>query len=66
MISYAKTKRVPFTRSAIRKYLDDCIDFWHRQDEEGWEPSEFYIDVYESVRMSIFGNLKRDDINEDI
>lgn len=49
---------VTFTKKAVRKYLDDCIAFWRKKRERGGEDTfmnEHYIDAYQSVRISLFG-----------
>lgn len=50
---------VMFTKEAVKKYLDDCIVFWRkkRNSNAGEEAAmcEHYIDAYQSVRTSLFG-----------
>lgn len=48
---------VPLTRSAILDYLDAAIRSW-RRERDGGERAElapYYIDAYQSVRSSLFG-----------
>ena len=45
---------VPFTKEDILKHIDECITFW-RKDKRNF--AEFYVDAYQSMRMSIFGEL---------
>lgn len=57
---------VQFTKEAVIKYLDDNIDYWRKQKLESIERfdlddeimSTHYIDAYQSVRLSLFGELK--------
>ena len=57
---------VPFMPEAVRAYLDDAILQWRRvrsMDDEQLLPgqrqtksmADIYIDAYQSVRMSLFG-----------
>lgn len=42
----------------IKTYLDNCIRFWRRKrDEDKREYAIFYVDAFQSVRKSIFGEL---------
>jgi len=38
-------------------YLDRCIVFWRNKRKQGDAMAEYYIDAYQSVRISIFGEL---------
>ena len=57
---------IEFTEEAIRDHLDNCIRLWrsHRNKEDGSERemelkqmAPYYIDAYQSVRISLFGEL---------
>lgn len=50
-----KADKIEFTEDAVKKYLDDCISCWR---ENGTEESKYYIDSLQSVRVSLFGELK--------
>ncbi|WP_296880202.1 hypothetical protein [Thomasclavelia sp.] len=40
----------------IKTYLDNCIRIWRRKrDKEKSEIAVYYIDCFQSVRCSIFG-----------
>lgn len=42
----------------IKEYLDLVIKRWRQQrDEENCEYAKYYIDAFQSVRLSIFGSL---------
>lgn len=47
---------VPFTKEDVMLYLDLAIMRWRlRRDNDGSEIAEYYIDAYQSVRTSLFG-----------
>jgi len=48
---------IPFDRGEIKAYLDRCIAFWRDKRKEGEWMATFYIDAFQSVRTSIFGEL---------
>ena len=58
---------VPFTERDVKIYLDKCIRFWrdkrdkkhalNMQEMEERTMAPFYIDAYQSVRSSLFGEL---------
>jgi len=62
---------VPFTEGDVKSYLDKCIEYWRIKrdtvpadtDIDADEHLEFkkmapyYIDAFQSVRMSLFGEL---------
>lgn len=50
-----ESKVVEFTEDAIKKYLDGCISFWRKSKKA---EALIYIDSYQSVRASLFGELK--------
>lgn len=44
------------SRIKIKKYLDNCIMFWrNKRDNENSKIAKYYIDAYQSMRISIFG-----------
>lgn len=45
---------IKFTEESVKNYLDDCIKFW-RKDKR--KISKYYIDAYQSMRISLFGKL---------
>lgn len=54
---------VPFTEAAVLEYLDDAITSWRVRRNEALTLNEelmavHYVDAYQSVRRSIFGELK--------
>lgn len=62
---------IPFTEKDVKEYLDDCIIYWRRNkknlknnmDDGFWAMDKniliasCYIDAYQSVRISLFGEL---------
>jgi hypothetical protein len=56
--------KISFTEEAVKKYLDFLIDYWRKQrddclDNSGIKLAAYvYIDAYQSVRTSLFGELK--------
>ena len=45
----------------IKEYLDKSIDYWRKKrDYENSEIAKYYIDAYQSVRISIFNELKEE------
>jgi len=49
---------VPFTQEDVKKYLDTCIVLWRKKRDIGGENAkiaEYYIDAYQSARVSLFG-----------
>lgn len=50
------SKTVPFTEEAVKRYLDGVITHWRMCDSNPMTRSN-YIDAYQSVRISIFGEL---------
>lgn len=54
-----KDKVINFTRKDIKEYLDKCIDYWRTQrDKKNNGIAKYYIDAFQSVRTSLFGELK--------
>lgn len=46
---------IEFTPGAVQKYLDDAIRFWRNARDNGDDLAVYYIDVFQSVRSSLFG-----------
>jgi hypothetical protein len=46
---------IEFAEDDIKDYLDRCIVHWRDRLKEGYSPSVYYIDAFQSMRMSIFG-----------
>lgn len=62
-----RTSAVPFTQEAVRKYLDICIVSWREKRDSGGEDTKmagYYVDAYQSVRVSLFGEVLGDDCGE--
>jgi len=57
-----KNETIEFTEEAVKKYLDDAITYWRKLRDSGSPSSPhyivYYIDAYQSVRVSLFGELK--------
>lgn len=55
-------------RELIKKYLDQCIEYWRYKrdnDPDGrYSFSYFYIDAYQSMRKTIFGEILPDDVRK--
>lgn len=57
--------RIPFTEVDVTAYLDRMIAHWRKSkalseaggDEGGMMVANYYIDAFQSTRMSIFGAL---------
>lgn len=53
---------VPFKQEAIKDYLDQCITFWRKQQKDtSDEKAVYYIDAFQSVRTSLFGELLQEE-----
>jgi hypothetical protein len=46
---------VPFEKSEVKNYLRRCVLHWRVKDAEGDEVAKYYIDAFQSVSMSLFG-----------
>lgn len=45
-------------KESVLQYLDKCITFWRAQrDNNSCEYAKYYIDAFQSVRKSLFGEL---------
>jgi hypothetical protein len=45
---------IEFTKEDIKEYLDNCIVYWRNAKEDY---SIYYVDAFQSVRFSLFGEL---------
>lgn len=42
----------------VKDYLDKCIKYWRKKrDEENCDYAKYYIDAFQSVRASVFGDV---------
>jgi len=56
---------VPFTEEDVKGYLDECIIFWRQKRGTNigsdnipeFNMAVCYVDAFQSVRMSLFGEL---------
>jgi len=56
---------VKFTEEKVKEYLDGCIRNWRKVGDNGVPGmpeydkniATYYIDAYQSVRVSLFGEL---------
>lgn len=48
---------VEFTEDAVKDYLDKAITHWRLCDAPSEEMRSHYVDAFQSVRVSIFGEL---------
>jgi len=46
---------VSFEKSEVKNYLRRCVLHWRVKDVEGHEIAKYYIDAFQSVHMSLFG-----------
>ena len=59
-------EKLPFTENAVKKYLDECIGLWRNKkiaaltlhNEFNIVQAQSYVDAFQSVRTSIFGETK--------
>lgn len=45
------------TSLLAKQYLDNCIRHWRKQKRDGNKTAKYYIDAYQSCRLSLFGEL---------
>jgi hypothetical protein len=49
---------VMFERAVVREHLDKLITYWRdRRDRESDPIAIYYIDAFQSVRTSLFGEI---------
>ena len=64
MPKYVMATKVRFTEESVKKYLDHAIGYWRQKHDDGDELAIIYVDAYQSVRASLFGDiLPREDDN---
>ena len=52
--------KIPFTEKDVKAYLDECIKHWRNirdSESEKKDMAIFYVDAFQSVRTSLFGEL---------
>ena len=53
-----KNNLIPFEEEEIKAYLDKAICSWRKtRDSKTDEMAVYYIDAFQSVRMTLFGEL---------
>lgn len=46
---------------AVKQYLEECIVYWRKQSMLGNPIADYYVDAYQSMRRSIYGEeLEKD------
>lgn len=50
-------KTIDFVEKDVKHYLDSCIRVWREKRQNGDKFAVYYIDAYQSVRVSLFGSL---------
>lgn len=58
------SETVEFAKEAIREYLDRCIRVARRKRDEGESMYVYYVDAYQSIRTSLFGELLSEEEGE--
>ena len=62
----AEAEVVPFNKKDVKEYLDQVIEYWRKKrswaekrgDQAQYEQATHYVDAFQSVRVSLFGELK--------
>lgn len=55
---------VDFTEEAVRAYLDEVIRYWRKiRDADHGCAAEIYIDAFQSVRISLFGEALEGEVD---
>ena len=58
-------KTIPFEEDAVKEYLDNNIRYWRKQTPKDPDFAYYYIDAYQSMRQSLFGErLPMEEQNE--
>jgi len=58
MMTKAKNEgKVPFEKPVVMEYIDNCIRFWRKKRETEDDMAAIYVDAYQSIRMSLFGEF---------
>lgn len=55
-------KQLPFEEAYVKGYIDECIRHWRGSDEPH---AEYYVDAYQSVRASVFGETLSKRVGDD-
>ena len=50
---------IKFTKKDVMTYLDRAIDYWRARRKKGSKMAIHYIDAFQCVRVSVFGELKK-------
>lgn len=48
-------KTIPFEKDTVKEYLDKCIRHWRIQTRKDPDFAGYYVDAYQSMRESLFG-----------
>lgn len=54
-------RTIPFNKEDVKKYLDECIKYWRKEHLNNKEMARYYIDAFQSVRVSLFNELLSDE-----
>lgn len=60
-------RTVPFTPEDVKAYLDKAIMFWRGERSKKNKNAEiaiYYIDAFQSVRVSLFGSTLEKDVKD--
>lgn len=58
-------KTIPFEEDAVKEYLNKNIRYWRKQNSKDPDFAYYYIDAYQSMRQSLFGErLPMEEQNE--
>ena len=57
------SNKIPFTEEAVKEYLATNIRYWRKRKSPGdfINHSKYYIDVYQNLYSSLFGELYNED-----
>jgi len=51
-------EKIPFNEKNVKEYLDSRIRYWRKErDVNSSDFAIYYIDAFQSVRTSLFGEL---------
>ena len=51
-------EKIPFNEKDVKEYLDSRIRYWRKErDVNNSDFAIYYIDAFQSVRTSLFGEL---------
>lgn len=57
---------LPFEKKAVMNYIDECIIYWRAERKNGDSMAQYYIDAFQSVRTSMFGELLPEEEGETV